>query len=675
MNEMIGNTQEILSEQVCGLHQIALGSSPRVVYVGGNLCALLGAQQEELVGGDEDRYARFVHPADRQAYSDFMDRLSRGEQTLSAQYRLVKKDGDTLCVRDTVSVRRTPEGELLGTSVLCDITALTQENDNLRFLNETIPCGFMKYTCEMQPRITYINQKMIELLRFPRSMPGELDYLEMYKSNIFLMIPMEERRRFSKFLNRVFSSEAPVAGEMALLRCDGTRAHIFGWVTKATNEQGEPEFQSVCMDITERYHDRKASETKRYIKALCDVYDKIFEFNLDANTVKCLHCEESSSFKRVEGIAVQIEDAMDKWLLSLVDADDRDRVRGFFADFCQKRLFEIDARPPQIAYAAHDSQGALRQYSGIFIRVDDSVSFYCCRRAQGEQDAEALRTENDQLKEGLRDLAATFSDGMAAFEVTPKGQVRPLYASENICEFFGYTQEEWMDLTRRYTPVESFTAYSEVGFDRFAALLRDGEAEFTYFDYKTETERRMKAICSQKEADSATPRYVMLYAMDDAEPRDALSQRERSGLRESRTVNIRTFGYFDVFVGDRPIAFRNKKSKELFALLVDRRGGYVTSEEAIGFLWEDEPVSTVTLARYRKTALRLKNTLEEYGIADVVEAVDGKRRIVMERVTCDLYQYLSGKEEYAQLFKGSYLTNYSWGETTLGELTGALDAK
>ncbi len=133
-------------------------------------------------------------------------------------------------------------------------------------------------------------------------------------------------------------------------------------------------------------------------------------------------------------------------------------------------------------------------------------------------------------------------------------------------------------------------------------------------------------------------------------------------------VTIRTFGYFDVFVDGRPIAFRNKKSKELFALLVDRRGGFVTSEEAISFLWEDEPASPVIYSRYRKVALRLKNLLEEYEIADIVESVDGKRRIICERVNCDLYNYLTGKEVYSQLFKGSYLTNYSWGETTLGEL-------
>ena len=151
----------------------------------------------------------------------------------------------------------------------------------------------------------------------------------------------------------------------------------------------------------------------------------------------------------------------------------------------------------------------------------------------------------------------------------------------------------------------------------------------------------------------------MLYNLDAKEPEAPVSR-----------VRIRTFGYFDVFVDERPIAFRNEKSKELLALLVDRRGGFVSSDEAIGFLWENEPVTSVTLARYRKVALRLKNLLEEYGISDVVESINGKRRLAAEKVQCDLYEYLSGKKECAALFKGSYLTNYSWGETTLAELTG-----
>ncbi len=664
MNKTKHNLEEILNQQITGFHRYCLAEPIHLTYVSRNVCEMLGADDAELLDESRDLYALHIHPADQKKYFDFINKLATEEQTATAEYRLMRKDGAVMYVRDTAASKREEDGLLYASSVLTDITDLKNENNDLQFLNETIPCGFLKYTCEKQPKVTYINQKMIDLLRFPKVGDGELDYLEMYKSNIFLMIPMEERRKFSKYLNRVYSADAPIAGEMTLLRCDGTRAYVFGWVTKTINEQGVAEFQSVCMDITERHQTRKASEARRYLKGLSDVYDKIFEFNLDANTVKCLHCEEDSSFKRFEDIAMQIEDALEKWLPCAVVKENQDAVRAFFKSFCGKSLYQTDAKPPQITYKARASDGRIKQYTGIFIKVDDAVSFYCCRETQDAADALALKHENLQLKESMRDLVRQFSDGIAAFEVSPEGLVKPLYATENVCEFFGYTEEEWLPLTEQFTPLENFVMYSEAKYEDFAELFRKGEAVFTYFDYQSETERKMKAVFSQKEANNKTSRYVMLYPMSDVE------KEGNPDLPENRTVSIRTFGYFDVFVGDKPIAFSNKKSKELLALLVDRRGGYVTSEEAIGFLWEDESANSVTYSRYRKVALRLKNTLEEYGIPDIIESVDGKRRIVLENVQCDLYNYLSGKEEYSQLFKGSYLTNYSWGEITLGELMG-----
>ncbi len=662
MNRMLNHMEDILNEQVSGFHQYILDDPVHLSYVSENLCKMVGVRPEELLCEDKDLYVSLVHPADRGQYCGFLRRLTQEEQTLTSEYRLITKDGAVRYVRDVFTSKRLDNDVLVGCSVLTDITDLKQENHNLRFLNETIPCGFLKYTCEKQPRITYINQKMMEILRFPEAEDGALDELEFYKNNIFLMIPIEERRRFSLYLNRVYSADAPVAGEMPLLRCDGTRAQIFGWVTKCVNERGMAEFQSVCLDVTERHRAKQERETKRYLKALADVYDKIFEFNLDTDTVKCLHCNDASTFKCFENLAVRIGDAFEKWIINTVTPEDRDRVCDFFQDFCGKKLHEPGAKPPQITYWARSSDGINRQYSGIFIKVDASTSFYCCRRVPDAEEAAVLRTENTRLKENMKELVMRFADGRAAFEVSADGMVKPLYASENVCAFFGYSKEEWMPLMQKTTPLENFVAYSEAEYEDFVELLRKGEAEFTYFDYETETERRIKAICSQKEPDSNSPRYVMLYSIENA------GAGETNSLPETRTVSIRTFGYFDVFVGDKPIAFRNKKAKELLALLVDRRGGYVASEEAISFLWEDEPVNTVTLSRYRKVALRLKNTLEEYGISDIIEAVDGKRRIVCEKVQCDLYDYLTGKEEYAQLFRGSYLTNYSWAETTLGAL-------
>ena len=664
MNNTLGNMEQILDQQICGFHRYILEEPFRLAYASENLCRMTGMARETLLDESLDRYAGLVHPADRGDYAAFLQRAAAGEWTHTAAYRLVKGDGSVVCVRDSLTVSRTGEGVLVGDSVLTDITDLMAENRALQFLNETIPCGFLRYTCEKQPRITYINQRMIEALRFPEVSSGEPDDLELYKSNILLLIPMEERRRFLKYLDRVRTADTPIAGEMTLIRCDGTRAHFFGWVTRSVNDRGEPEFQSVCMDITETYRKRKAGEAGRYLEALADVYDKIFEFNLYSGTVKCIRCGENSSFKRIENIAVRLEDALEKWVLDQVAAEDHDRVRKFFTDFCRNRLYEEGSKPPQISYRMEGADGAVRQYSGLFIRMDEAVSLFCCRELQNPGDPAVLKIENDQLRERMRDLVMQFSDGIAAFEISPDARVKPLYASENVCEFFGYTKEEWLPMTERFTPIGQFVARSEATYGDFASLLQTGEAEFSYFDYQTETRRRIKAICSAKEPTAHASRYVMLYAVDEGETEDSVD------LPEDPTVCVRTFGYFDVFVGDKPIAFRNKKSKELLALLVDRKGGYITSEEAISYLWEDEPANPLTLSRYRKVALRLKCTLEEYSIPGIVEAVDGKRRIVPERIECDLYQYLSGKEEYAQLFKGSYLTNYSWGEMTLGELLG-----
>ncbi len=148
-------------------------------------------------------------------------------------------------------------------------------------------------------------------------------------------------------------------------------------------------------------------------------------------------------------------------------------------------------------------------------------------------------------------------------------------------------------------------------------------------------------------------------------PANSLQQEQ---VKKEPEIYIRTFGYFDVFVNDKPIVFRHEKSKELLALLVDRKGGVLTSREAISCLWEDEPVDKTTQARFRKVAMRLKYILEEYGIADIVETVNGKRRLVADKVSCDLFDYLDDTKRDSNPFNGSYMTGYSWGEFTLAEL-------
>ena len=136
----------------------------------------------------------------------------------------------------------------------------------------------------------------------------------------------------------------------------------------------------------------------------------------------------------------------------------------------------------------------------------------------------------------------------------------------------------------------------------------------------------------------------------------------------NHSVVIRTFGYFDVFVDGKAVLFKNAKAKELLALLVDRRGGTLTSGEAISCLWENESSNRQTQSRYRKAAMHLKDTLESYDIADIIANNRGVRRAVPQNFECDQYDYIGGRESGNSAFHGSYLLNYSWGETTASAL-------
>lgn len=655
MKQILGDMEAILKNQISGFHQYILQKPVHLTFVSESFCQMLGYEQEKLTNKYTDMYGKLVHPEDLGIYNDFLKKLAV-PQTITTQYRIIPKDGVIKYVKDTATSSQMDDGTIVVSSVLTDVTDIMVQSEEVKFFNEAVPYGCIRFTCDKNPKVTYVNDQMLGILRFPEA---DDEYLEMYKENVFMIIPPEQRRKFTIFLKRVYSQNSPISGELILQRCDGTRARVHGWVTKSIGENGQEEFQTICMDITENYKQRKENETERYINALKEVYDKIFEYDFSTMTARCLHAEGSSNFIRTINIPMHMEDATNHYIRSNIIEEDQEIMREFFMKLYRSEFRDSNDKPPQIQFRGISSDGTLKMYSGIYLKMDTSVGMFCCRTAK---DTEALVSENQSLRslnENMHELMKKFTEGIVGFQVEDD-TVKPLYASENICRFFGYDSDEWETMAETGESIKNFTSRCGVPYQEFRKLLVTGEAEFEYFDIETQVKQKIRAVCSDMFTGNEGIKYVMLY-------KEIPDSKEISQNAELE-VRIRTFGYFDVFVGDNAIAFRNKKSKELLALLVDRRGGFVTSEEAISYLWEDEPVSSVTLARYRKVAMRLKNILEEYGIADIVEVVDGKRRIVTEKVQCDLYDYLSQEDEFSQLFKGSYMTNYSWGEVTLGEL-------
>ncbi|MCR5792096.1 MAG: response regulator [Lachnospiraceae bacterium] len=132
--------------------------------------------------------------------------------------------------------------------------------------------------------------------------------------------------------------------------------------------------------------------------------------------------------------------------------------------------------------------------------------------------------------------------------------------------------------------------------------------------------------------------------------------------RKKPSVYVKTFGHFDLFVDEKPILFKSGKAKELLALLVDREGGIVTSEQIISVLWEDRPNDEATQNLCSKVARTLKNELESAGLDNIFVTNRGLRYIDKTMFGCDLYEFLDGEDSAKRRFQGEYMADYSWAE-------------
>lgn len=143
---------------------------------------------------------------------------------------------------------------------------------------------------------------------------------------------------------------------------------------------------------------------------------------------------------------------------------------------------------------------------------------------------------------------------------------------------------------------------------------------------------------------------------------------ELSDLRYPLTsprLRVQTFGNFEVFSDGQPVHFRRTRTKELFAYLIDRRGASSTMGELISILWEGRPDTPSVRSQLRSLIADLRSTLAGLGQEHVIRKQRDRIAVDPEQVDCDYYRYLAGEEA---IFRGEYMSNYSWAEMTLGGL-------
>jgi two-component SAPR family response regulator len=161
----------------------------------------------------------------------------------------------------------------------------------------------------------------------------------------------------------------------------------------------------------------------------------------------------------------------------------------------------------------------------------------------------------------------------------------------------------------------------------------------------------------------------LLKPYDEQEIRHVLEKfNKRVSYAQSHRIFIRTFGDFDVFVRDKPLVFAHPRAKELLAILVDGRGGFVSSKKIMDYMFDGKRPDDALQVIYRKSRMYLKQILNEYQLNDLVLFAKGGCGLNTAKIQCDYYDYIAGKPGVKDMFRGEYMNNYSWGENTLGTL-------
>ena len=697
------------------VHSLSYDEPFTVYYVSDGLLTSMGYTKEEYIDLLSNRGVDLVHPDDFARATEENTKHREVGDVFSVVFRYRHKDGHYLWVQQSCSILQLEDGTLVGASLFTDITKQKELEQSLYISEQeyriaaSLSNDSVWHYDVKKKNLTAINNN-VETDRFPggdENVPMgaiEKGYIAQQSADAVI-----------KAFENIAQGEQHGTLNMAFVNSSDGELRWFNMSYSTIFDEQEKPISAVIAlnDITEK---KRAEDMFNIGKTMTEVSGNVKKMLVINVTRTVLEYESSGP----HGYLVQHAETKDSIELlksaiaGMVSPPDAARCAEFFDRERLLQAFDNGELEASFEYRGIDENGATRwmnaqtrmvkdDYTGdvkIYVLFSDIheqklAELELLRRAQTDSltglmnresfeeeiqcrcsdpanrnnglfncivmidvdkfkqindtlghDAgdEALKAVAHQLKAGLRDDDVIARFGGDEFIALLFG-LPSIKLIEERCKRINESLNIQLSDTLSITASIGIAICPEDGTD-FPTLLK-------------------KADTAMYEAKQAGGNRCARYNADLIQ---IIGDNHSIALHRKRIIFARTFGYFDVFVNGEPINFTNIKEKELLAILIDRNGGTLGSSEAVSLLWEDEPAGDVQLARYRKVAMRLAQTLKEAGAEDIMITRKGVRHIDTSKLECDYYKALAGDPEFVKLFNGVYMSSYSWAEDTTATL-------
>jgi PAS domain S-box-containing protein len=365
-----------------GYHRCCLEKPYHLDYASPDLCKILGYTAEEMHTRFQDKYSQMIYEKDRPKYLTFISKLASMEQTLNIQYRMVCKDGHIIHINDTMTSRRLEDGKMYGFAVISDESDTPPKysfSDFSTLMNQLMESyGFIQCTCEKYPKITHINQQMERCLTVSDSASSS-NWMEFLKENIYFMIPLEDRDYFKGRLDRALHETQPTHLNHQILRSDGSKILLNGWLSVIENEYGESEYTIIYMNTESAQEKTDTSQNNTYLQALKSAYHLIFELNLEKQTVECIHGRQTSAIGALSDIDMTIDSAKKFWLSNHIVKDDIEMMTAYLDQITTPGAEWNESHVLQTEFRVDWPDHSIYHLLAIAIQLNNSTVLLCCR--------------------------------------------------------------------------------------------------------------------------------------------------------------------------------------------------------------------------------------------------------------------------------------------------------
>ncbi len=184
-------------------------------------CEAIGYSREEIIGKSVLEL-NIVHPKDLELAATLMSRHFAGEDTLRAEYTLIRKDGSERLFSVVGTAIRDPGGNLQSITNMCyDITerraaeeALRESEKMFREFADNLP--EVVFEADGQGRFLYVNPNTLEVFGYTEE--------ELYSGTVSIleMIAEEDRERAAQRMQKLLSEGPQGSGEYMARRKDGS---------------------------------------------------------------------------------------------------------------------------------------------------------------------------------------------------------------------------------------------------------------------------------------------------------------------------------------------------------------------------------------------------------------------------------------------------------------------